>query len=147
MHDSPVRLSGRWRIVWSKFTGPFAFEADAPGSALTLPLYGELKGLFSSRTPDGGVIEFVQDGAALGRFDARAGQPVAEQYYAPLDLAARGTGPLTLRLTAGAAGARFRLSALCFTEPQPWLPATPRLDVETMTRRLEEQATQGFVDF
>jgi hypothetical protein len=149
MRDSPVRLSGRWRIVWSKFTGPFALEADAPGCTLSLPLYGELMGLFSARTADSGIVEFVQDGAVLATFDARADQPPNEQYLARLELAPRGAGAVSLRVTRqpDGGGSRFRLSALCFTEPQPWLPATPRLDVEAMTRRLEEQAAHGFVTF
>ncbi|MBV8166584.1 MAG: hypothetical protein JO021_07310 [Alphaproteobacteria bacterium] len=150
MRDGPVRFNGRWRIVWSKFTGPFAFEADEPGASISFPLHGALKGLFSARTADSGVVEFVQDGVALARFDALAGQPATEQYLATLDLEPRGAGLVTLRLAApadGRAGTRFRLSALCFSEPQPWLPPVPQLDVEAMARRLEEQATQGFVAF
>lgn len=150
MRDSPVRLSGRWRIAWSKFTGPFAFETDEPGASLTFPLHGELKGLFCSRAADCGLVEVAQDGVALAMFDGRADQPLAEQYFAAFDLWPRGAGPISLRVTArpdGSPGTRFRVSALCFTEPQPWLPAAPTLAVDTMVRRLEEQGTQGFLVF
>lgn len=151
MTGSPVRLRGKWRIVWSKFTGPFAFEAFEPASSLAFPLYGQLKGLFTARSADSGIIEIAQGGAVAGELDLFAGQDPREQYFAPLKLASAGPDPVTFTVSARrnseSTGSRCRISALCFGELQPWLPVEPRLDVDAMAARLEEQAAQGFVSF
>jgi hypothetical protein len=140
MHDSPARLIGRWRIRWSKLHGPFLFETDDPGAALEFPLRGALRGLGYRGGADNALIE-LQDGVRpVVALDARSAEP--RPLYARATMTAAGAAPIRIR----AAGLGWlRLFAVCFAEPQPWLPQTARLDAERLVGCFETQAAHGAI--
>ena len=51
------------------------------------------------------------------------------------------------RSRTSAAGSFFRISSLCFAEPQPWLPSTGSFDGAAFAALLERQIAQGFLRF
>jgi hypothetical protein len=140
MVDSPARLVGRWRIVWSKHHGPFLFESDDPAAALILPLHGALCGLGYRGGADNAPIELHDGVRPAAVLEARSTEP--RPLYARASLTAVGTAPVAIR--AAGPGA-LRLFALGVTAPQPWLPTSPRLDAERLVRCFEMQAEQGYI--
>jgi hypothetical protein len=148
---SPARLRGRWRIVWEKFNGPFAFEALDPGCEISFPLCGKLRGIMCARTADGASVEVLAGDRRCAAFDTYAPQASTDPFYLPLELALAGPEPVTLRLAGRAAGTpgghRFRISSLCLEDAPPWLPARADLDAAALVARFEQQARDGAIDF
>jgi hypothetical protein len=149
--DAEAALRGRWKIVWEKFNGPFGYDALEPGASLSFPLHGELKGIFCSRTPDGGIVEVYQGDRLIGDFDSYADTPTRDQYFAGFNLAADGAGPITFRLSArrnpASSGSTFRISSLCFSTAQPWLPNVGSFTADAFVALLERQAKTGGLSF
>jgi hypothetical protein len=149
--NSPAYLRGRWKIVWDKFNGPFAFEALEPDCELGFPLYGELKGMFCSRTADSGIVELFQGAAKLAECDAYFGHSTKDQFFTPLDVSPIGADAVRLRVgrqrNPASGGTFFRLSSLCFAQPQPWLPIQADLDGPRLAGVLEAQSRDGCVTF
>lgn len=138
MEDSPARLIGSWRIRWSKLHGPFLFETDDPDAALELPLSGALLGVGYQGAPDNALIELHDGARPAVTLDAR--NPAARPLYARATLSAAGAVPIRLR---GRGGGWLRLFAICFAEPQPWLPAVARLDAARLVGCFERQVVAG----
>jgi hypothetical protein len=149
--DSPATVRGRWKIVWEKFNGPFAFEALDPDCEIAFPLHGALRGVFCSRTADGAIVELVQGARVLAACDTRYPQAIRDQFFTALTVAPSGTDPVRMRLAAPAdqasTGRFIRLSGLCFEQPQPWLPMRADLDGPRLARILERQSRDGSVSF
>jgi hypothetical protein len=140
MAGSPARLSGRWRVRWSKFHGPFLLETDDPGAALEFPLVGVLRGLGYEAGPDGATLEIHDGVRQVAVLDTRGAAP--RPLYAAVDVPAVGPGPVRVR---AASGGWLRLFGVCFTEPQPWLPRTAALDAERLVAAFDTQAARGAI--
>ncbi|HUA53621.1 MAG TPA: hypothetical protein VMB81_15730 [Candidatus Sulfotelmatobacter sp.] len=138
---SAARLIGRWQISWSKFHGPFLFETDDPAAALELPVMGALRGLGCVAAVDGAPIA-LDDGARTAAVLATRGDG-RRPFYALETVAQAGAGPMRIR---PAGPGWLRLFAVCFAEPQPWLPASPSLDADRLVRCFEAQAARGCIN-
>jgi hypothetical protein len=148
---SPARICGRWKLVWDKFNGPFAFEALEPGCQISFPLYGRLNGIMCSRSANCGIVDVLSGDRRCGSFDTYAPQESTEQFFMPLDLAPMGAEPVTFRVAErpnpASGGTMFRISSLCLDEIPPWLPGRAAFDAAALVGRFEEQARAGFVTF
>jgi len=142
MHGSRARLIGRWRIGWSKHHGPFQFETDDADAALEFPLVGALCGLGYTAAADNAIIELHDGVRPAVALDARSA--AARPLYARARLTAAGAAPIRLR--PHEAG-WLRLFAICFAEPQPWLPAIARLDAARLVECFERQASGSAIRF
>jgi hypothetical protein len=137
---SMARLIGRWRIVWSKFHGPFLFESDDPAAALELPLMGALCGLGCVAAADSANIAMDDGVRPAAVLEIRGAE--RRPFYALQSVVAAGAGPLRIR---SAGPGWLRLFAVCFGELQPWLAAAPRLDAARLVGSFEAQAARGWI--
>jgi hypothetical protein len=140
MTGSPARLIGRWSVRWSKLHGPFLFETDDPEAALEFPLAGALCGLGYRGADDNAIIALYDGVRPVVALDARRADP--RPLYARATMMAAGAAPI--RIQAGGRG-WLRLFAVCFAEPQPWLPLQARLDSDRLVGCLAAQAARGTI--
>ncbi|HUA56081.1 MAG TPA: hypothetical protein VMB81_28095 [Candidatus Sulfotelmatobacter sp.] len=149
--DSPATIRGRWRIVWDKFNGPFAFEAVEVGCELEFPLDCDLKGMFCSRTADGGIVEVLRGETMVIEADTYFAQTSRDQFFLPLEVAPADAASIRLRIAdrsnPASGGSFVRISGLCFARPPGWLPARADLDGKRLAGVLETQSRHGLVTF